>query len=39
MTEHHEELNDQLIARREKIEKMLAEGVQPFANGLQKNHL
>ncbi|MGO4937650.1 lysine--tRNA ligase [Fundicoccus sp. Sow4_H7] len=39
MTEHHEELNDQLIARREKIEKMLAEGVQPFASGFQRTHL
>ncbi|UUX32880.1 lysine--tRNA ligase [Fundicoccus culcitae] len=39
MTENHQELNDQLIARREKMEKMQAEGIQPFAAGFQRTHL
>ena len=38
--DHLEELNDQLIVRREKMQEMFeADGVQPFASGFERSHL
>lgn len=39
MTEHMEELNDQLIVRREKMQEMFEAGVNPFDAGFHRTHV
>lgn len=36
---HHEEMNDQLIIRREKMQQLRDEGKDPFSNGFKRTHL
>lgn len=39
MSNENEQLNDQLLVRREKMEELRANGIDPFASGFERDHL